>query len=251
MSSVSMQSSAGTDVRPAHPEISTHVFAGHIGAALAIGRAERAVNVGVFVAAALLLDFLLWLFVLLGWESVTIPADFAGTHQPQFAFPYSHGLLASAAWAVLAGVLALTLCARLRTRWRVATLVALAVLSHWVLDALVHRPELPLAGRGRGSPLVGLALWNNMPFALTLEASLVVAGLYLFISGTKIGRNKSIALVVLSGVVMAFTAIGMTMAPAPPSTAAMAGSSLVALAVVCALAYWLGTPALDGRFWRR
>src|SRR5262249_953901 len=151
--SVSMQSSAGTDVRPAHPEISTHVFAGHIGAALAIGRAERAVNVGVFVAAALLLDFLLWLFVLLGWESVTIPADFAGTHQPQFAFPYSHGLLASAAWAVLAGVLALTLCARLRTRWRVATLVVLAVLSHWVLDALVHRPELPLAGRGRGSPL--------------------------------------------------------------------------------------------------
>jgi hypothetical protein len=195
-------------------------------------------NVGVFVAAALLLDFLLWLFVLLGWESVAIPADFAATHQPEFAFPYSHGLVASAVWAVLAGVLALTLCARLRTRWRVATLVALAVLSHWLLDALVHRPELPLAGRG--SPLYGLALWNNMPFALTLEASVVVAGLYLFISGTKMGRNKSIALVVLSGVVMAFTAIGMTLAPAPPSAAAMAGSSLAALAVVCALAYWLG-----------
>ena len=48
------------------------MFAGHIGAALAIGRAERAVNVGVFVAAALLLDFLLWLFVLLGWESVAV-----------------------------------------------------------------------------------------------------------------------------------------------------------------------------------
>ena len=216
------------------------MFAGHIGAALAIGRAQRAVNVGVFVAAALLLDFLLWLFVLLGWESVAIPADFAATHQPEFIFPYSHGLLASAAWSVFAGALAVILCARLEGRWRVATLVAAAVLSHWVLDALVHRPELPLAGQG--SHLVGLALWNNMPFALTLEASLVAVGLYLFISGTRIGRHKSIALAVVSAVVMAVTAVGMTLAPAPPSAAAMAGSSLAALAVVCGLAYWLGTP---------
>jgi len=215
------------------------MFAGHIGAALAIGRAEREVNVGVFIAAALLLDFLLWLFVLLGWETVVIPADFAGGHQLEFAFPYSHGLLASVAWSALAGVLALILCSRLRTRWRVATLVAVAVWSHWALDALVHRPELPLAGAG--SRLVGFALWNNMPFALTLEASLVVAGLYLFVSGTRIARNKSIALVVLGGVVMAFTAVGMTMASPPPSAAAMAGSSLAALAVVCALAYWFGT----------
>jgi hypothetical protein len=220
------------------------MFAGHIGAALAIGRAEREVNVGVFIAAALLLDFLLWLFVLLGWETVVIPADFAGRHQPEFAFPYSHGLLASVAWSAVAGVLALILCSRLRTGWRVAALVAVAVWSHWALDALVHRPELPLAGAG--SHLVGLALWNNMPFALTLEASLVVVGLYLFIPGTRIGRNRSIALVILSGVVMAFTAVGMTMAPAPPSSAAMAGSSLTALAVVCVLAYWFGALPRQG-----
>jgi hypothetical protein len=216
------------------------MFAGHIGAALAFGRAERDVNVAVFIAAALLLDFLLWVFVLLGWESVAIPADFAGTHQPEFDFPYSHGLLASTVWSGLAGGLALILCSRLRTRWRVASLVAVAVFSHWVLDALVHRPELPVAERG--SYLIGLALWNNMPFALTLEAAVVVGGLYLFISGTRIGHIKSIALVVLSGVVMAFTAVGMTVAPAPPSAVVMAGSSLAALAAVCVLAYWFGTP---------
>ena len=39
------------------------MFAGHVGAALVIGRAERRVNVGVFIAAALLLDLLLWLFI--------------------------------------------------------------------------------------------------------------------------------------------------------------------------------------------
>jgi hypothetical protein len=73
------------------------VFAGHIGVALAAARADRRTHAGVFVGASLLLDVLLWLFVLPGWESVRIGADFATTHQPQFVFPYSHGLLAAAA----------------------------------------------------------------------------------------------------------------------------------------------------------
>jgi hypothetical protein len=85
------------------------LFAGHVGVALAIGRVERRVNVGIFVTAALLLDFVLWLFILLGWESVSIPDDFAATHQPRFVFPYSHGLLAAGGWSALGGALALWL----------------------------------------------------------------------------------------------------------------------------------------------
>jgi hypothetical protein len=68
------------------------MFAGHVGVALAIGRAERRINVGVFIASALFLDLVFWLFVLLGWEFVSIPANFSSTHQCDFIFPYSHGL---------------------------------------------------------------------------------------------------------------------------------------------------------------
>ena len=57
------------------------MLAGHIGTALAIGRAERCVNLVAIVFAALLLDSVLRLFVLLGWESITIPANFAAAHQ--------------------------------------------------------------------------------------------------------------------------------------------------------------------------
>lgn len=71
------------------------MFAGHVGIALAIGRRERRLNIGVFVAAALLLDFALWLFVLLDWETVRIPADFVATRQPEFVFPFTHGLTAA------------------------------------------------------------------------------------------------------------------------------------------------------------
>lgn len=215
------------------------MFAGHVGVAMALGRVERRVNLGVFVACALLLDFLLWLFILLGWESVSIPSDFAGTHQPDYVFPYSHGLLAAVVWATVAGMLAVPMYSRLeKAKWRIALLVAAAVFSHWPLDALVHRPELPLVN-GK-SVEVGLGLWNNMPFALAVEAAIVALGMYLYLPRSGLARGKSIALALLSLLILAFTMIGMTIAPPPPSAMAMAGSSLITLMVVCAAFAWLG-----------
>jgi hypothetical protein len=220
------------------------MFAGHVGVALAIGRAERRVNVGVFVAAALLLDLVLWAFVLLGWESVAIPADFAATHQAEFVFPYSHGLAASLAWSIAAGAAALFLYARLQTaRWRAAALLAAAVFSHWLLDALVHRPELPLLGTG--SPAVGLGLWNSLGVALAVEALLVIAGLWAFLVQGGLSRTRAIALASLAVAILAFTIAGMTIAPAPPTAGAMASSSLITLIVICVLCGWLGRPPRD------
>jgi len=212
-----------------------------MGAALAIGRAERRVNVGAFVAAGLLLDFVLWLFVLVGWESVLIPADFAATHQPAFVFPYSHGLVAALLWSLAAAAVALAACVELKQgKILAAALFAAAVFSHWVLDALVHVPELPLLGAN--STKVGLGLWQNMPVALAVEAGIVVAGLALFLSGCALPRTRKLGLAALCLLVLAFTMLGMTVAPAPPSAMAMAVSSLASIMVVCALAFWLGRP---------
>lgn len=214
------------------------MFAGHIGAALAIGRSAPRVNVGVFVIAALFLDTALWLFVLLGWESVVIPPTFSATHQPEFVFPLSHGLAASIAWSVLAGLLVLAASSRLGpSRLRAAMLVSAAVFSHWLLDALVHRPELPLAGAGSTS--VGLALWQNMPLALAVEAVVLLAGLALYLPGAALSRARKVWLAALCLLVLAFTVAGMTVAPPPPSAKAMASSSLVTIGVVCALVCWL------------
>ncbi len=215
------------------------MFAGHIGAALAIGRAERRINVGLFVVAALLLDVLLWLFVLAGWESVTIGADFAATHQPSFVFPWSHGLLASVGWAALAGAAVGALHpGRGLARWRAGALIAAAVFSHWLLDALVHVPELPLAGAG--SPKVGLGWWQHMPIALAAEAVFVVAGLCLYLPGAGLSRTRKRWLAALCLVLLVFTVAGMTIAPAPPSAMAMAASSLVTVLLVGAAACWIG-----------
>jgi hypothetical protein len=215
------------------------MFAGHLGAALAIGRADRRLNIGVFVSAALLLDVVLWLFVLVGWESVTILASLSSTHQPEFVFPYSHGLLAAIVWSVAAGAAVFIWYPRLKERkLRAAVLAGMAVFSHWLLDALVHVPELQLAGAG--SEKMGLGLWQHMPVALAAEAAILVAGLCLFLWGTGLSRTRQIWLTVLALLVLVFTVVGMTVAPAPPSARAMAASSLVTIVVVCALACWFG-----------
>jgi hypothetical protein len=208
---------------------------------MAIGRAERHVNLGAFVFAALFLDFVLWLFVLLGWESASIPVNFNITHQPEFVFAYSHGLLASIGWSALAGIATFLWYPRLNeAKLRAAAFVAAAVFSHWLLDALVHAPELPVTGAS--SPKVGLGLWHDMPVALAVEAFIAFAGLRLFVSGAGLSRAKNLWLSVLSVLFVSFTVAGMTIAPPPPSIAAMAASSLVTIIVVSALAFWLGIP---------
>lgn len=194
-------------------------------------------NVGWFVAAALLLDLLLWVFVLAGFESADIPSDYARTRQAEFHFPYSHGLLAALVWSGIAAAAVLSWHAE-PARVRIAALVALAVFSHWVLDVLVHRPEMPLAGAH--SPRIGLGLWgSSLPVALAVESLFVFTGLLLYLPRVTSSRSK-LWLAIASLVLLAFTIAGMTVAPAPPSAHAMAASSLVSLTAVCALFLWLG-----------
>jgi hypothetical protein len=222
------------------------MFAGHIGVALAAARVEPRINPGMFAAASLLLDFLLWLFIVFGWESVVIPPGFPQTHQPEFVFPYSHSLFASVVWSALAGAFVFLLSrSRVDERSHSAYLVAGVVFSHWLLDALVHRPELPAAGVT--SHQVGLGLWNNMPVALLVEAVLVLVGMLLFFRGCGLSRPRKIALALLSLLALVLTVAGMTVAPPPPSAIAMAGSSLGTIVVVCLLIGWLGRRGRERR----
>lgn len=209
------------------------MFAGHIGAAYAIGRIERRINVGTFVFFALFLDFLLWIFVLTGAESVSFPADFRRTHQPGFVFPYSHGLLGSLVWTLLTGVFALGAYRRHKAeRARVALLIAAAVFSHFLLDWLVHRPEMPVFGQH--SAMLGYGLYlRDLPLALGIEIAMLLGGLALFLFGSRLTRKRKIGQAVLALVIAAVTLAGMASdAPPPSSPYLMAGVNLVLIVLV-------------------
>jgi membrane-bound metal-dependent hydrolase YbcI (DUF457 family) len=208
------------------------MFAGHIGAAYAIGRIERRINVGTFVFFAMFLDFLLWIFVLTGAESVAFPADFGRTHQPDFDFPYSHGLFASVLWSALAGVFAFGAYWRFKAeRRRVALLIALAVFSHFVLDWLVHRPEMPVFGRH--SAMLGYGLYlRNFPLALGLEIAILAGGLLAFLWGSRLPRGRRIGQAVLALAIGLMTLGGLAGDATPPSPYVMAGASLALIVAI-------------------
>ena len=149
---------------------------GHVAVALGASRAASRVNVGWLVFAAFLSDFLLGIFAALGLEHAYAPEDYASRHYLLFDFPYSHGLLPLIVWAMLFGFLiSWAYKSQGKRIWLVAGLV---VLSHFVLDGLVHVAGLPVIGRD--SPKFGLGLWNHMPFELSVETLMAVIGMAIY-----------------------------------------------------------------------
>jgi len=199
------------------------MFIGHYAVAFAAKRAAPKVSLGVLVAATSLLDLLWAMFLLLGWEQVRIaPGNTALTPLAFAHFPLSHSLLAAAGWSVLCGLFYWS-----ATRYRTgAAVVALVALSHWYLDAVVHRPDLPLYP---GSALeLGLGLWNSIPASVLLEGAMFVGGVWLYAAATRatdaVGRYALLALVAF----MALAYVGNLLGPPPPSWRAVAAVGLAA-----------------------
>ncbi len=186
---------------------------GHAAVALGASRAAPRLNVGLLVFAAFLADFLLGIFAAFNLEQAHVPPDFAARHYLTFTFPYSHSLIALVLWAVILGALFSRVDKQHTSRafWIVAALV----LSHFVLDALVHVPELPLLAQN--GVKVGLGLWNYMPLELTLETLMALAGIALYwkLWGTTRVTRWGMAAFVLLVTGLTWTQLSMVSPPKP------------------------------------
>jgi hypothetical protein len=197
------------------------MFIGHYAVALAAKRLAPRTSLGTLFAAAQLLDLAWPVLVLAGVEEVRIaPGDTAFTPLEFVSYPISHSAAAVALWSALFGAVYLV-----RTRYRTGAWVTGAlVASHWLLDAVAHRPDLPL---WPGGPKVGLGLWGSVPATLALEAAAFAAGAWLYLSATiprdRVGRWALAALLGFLGATYAATAMG----PPPPSVPALAATSLL------------------------
>lgn len=207
------------------------MFIGHFALALGAKRAAPRASLGVLMAACQLPDLLWPVFLLLGWERVAIsPGDTAFTRLAFTHYPLSHSLAAVLAWAALAGA-----AYGVWTRDRAgAAAVSGLVLSHWVLDWVTHRPDLPLFP---GGPVAGLGLWNSVPATLLTESLLFAAGLAVYLRATR-PRNGAgrWALASLIGLLL-FIYVGDRAGQAPPSWQMVAYAAL-GLWLVPAWAAW-------------
>lgn len=201
-------------------------------------RAGRDVRLVWLYVAAMLLDILLWLLVLARVEAVRIPANLRTMADVRFDFPYSHGLLASVCWSAAAFPFGWWVVGRkAKGRMAAALVLAAAVFSHFVLDWLVHAPELPLAGRG--STLLGFHLLQNPPVALGVETAIAIAGVWVYLKTQSLGRRRKLALLIVMTLVAAMTVLGQLSHTAPPSSEAMAGSSLATIVTLGLFFWWV------------
>jgi hypothetical protein len=153
---------------------------GHYAVALAAKKAAPKTSLGTLLIAAQLPDLLFPLFILLGVEHVRIaPGITVVFPMDLYDYPLSHSLLAGLLWSAALA----SLYYAIRKEKRGATIVGLAVISHWILDFITHRPDLPL-GFGTGT-YVGLGLWNSLIGTLIVESALFIIGVFLYVRTTK------------------------------------------------------------------
>jgi hypothetical protein len=153
---------------------------GHLAIAFAAKPAAQKVPLWVLLLATEFLDLLTYGFYAFGFEDFGVShTDLAQgvTMIVPASIPWSHGLFMSVIWSLLAAMIAFLF---FRER-RASIIVGLTVFSHWVLDFIVHPPELPLLFRG--SPLVGLGLWTSGPGLIIsgiLEIGMLAGGIAIY-----------------------------------------------------------------------
>jgi hypothetical protein len=209
------------------------LFIGHFGVAFGAKRAARGVSLGTLFLAAQFIDLLWPVLLLLGIERVRIAPGITTVTPLDFEYyPISHSLVAVLGWAALVGGGHFLL----RRRRRAALVIAALVLSHWFLDLLVHRADLPLMPGT--SSLVGLGAWSSLPLTLAIEVPIFLLGVWLYARTTvaKNGRGSW----GLWGLVAFLLVIyaGNLLGDPPPSVAAIAWLGQLQWLLVL-WAYWL------------
>ena len=210
------------------------MFVGHYAAALAARAAEPRAPLWTYVLGCQAMDIVWGGLVALGVEKASVDPGLSGSALVLSHMPYSHSLPAAALWSVVVGA---ALTALLKLPKRAGLFIGLTVFSHWLLDLLVHRPDLPLLWSG---PKVGLGLWNHAVLEEAVEMGLLaMAGAAWAWRRGKEGRGWAGAPMFL-GFLLLLQMVPL-LSPLGGGPLSIGGSSLSAYLVTC-VAAWMVEP---------
>ena len=207
------------------------MFIGHYSASFAGRAAEKRLPLWLLFIAVQFIDVLWAIFVLLGVEKVRIVPGFTASNALDLYYmPYTHSLLGALGWSVVAYVFC-QLIPRLRGM-RTGLILAAAVFSHWILDLIVHRPDLALYDSvGK----MGFGLWNYRGAAFALEMAVLFAGAAVFYPAAA-HRKRLVGFVIF---LAAFQVFGTFFFPPPPSDHAAAETALFCYVLLALIAWWV------------
>jgi hypothetical protein len=208
------------------------MFIGHLALGLAAKRVTPRVSLAMLMLAAQWADSLWPILLGLGIEQVRIdPGNTAFTPLDFVSYPYSHSLAALVVWGIVVGAAYRGIAGGRKTFWVLAVLVV----SHWLLDYVTHGPDMPLYPAG---PRVGLGLWNSVPWTIAIETVMYAAGLWIYLRSTRardgIGRWGFLSLAATLMVIYAANVLG----PPPPSVTAIWIVAVAGATVLTLWAWW-------------
>jgi hypothetical protein len=200
------------------------VLAGHYSAAFLAKAAAPRTPLWLLALAVQLVDVGFAVFVLLGVERMSLDPSLPSNPLVLEHMPYTHSLLGTLVCAVFAGVATRSWLGDTAAGWA----VAVAVTSHWLLDVIVHRPDMTLLG---GPPKLGLGIWNHPAPALALELGLLLGSALACLRTGAIPASRRRGVFVLVGA-LAAVQLAMTLSPPALGPNGVAATLLVLVALV-------------------
>jgi hypothetical protein len=215
------------------------MFIGHFGIGLALKRADKTLSLGLLFIAVQLSDLIYGVTLLTGIEKVSIISGTNPLTSAQYTFfPYSHSLVATLILAGLVALIFLVVPFKIGlSKSRTALVMATAVMSHFVLDVIVHNPDIDLLGNGVYK--IGLGLWNYPIASYVVEALLLITGLWIYLKSTK-GKDFSgkYGLPILSVILLILNGVN-TFVLYPTNVENFAVTMLVVYITTIIIAFWL------------
>ena len=208
------------------------MFIGHYSASFVAKAIAPQVPLWLLLAAAQLVDIVWGILILVGVEHASLDPSLASNSLVLHDMPYTHSLVATLTWSVIAFLMAWK---ALRLAMGEALAVAAVVASHWFLDLIVHRPDLPLL---TGASKLGLGLWNFPQLAYGLEVSLLLVTLWLCVKAIPIRNDRRS---VWYGFAAALVAIQTmtSFGPIPPTLSAMVAAALALYLIIPFAGRWV------------
>ncbi len=161
------------------------MFIGHFGIGLAAKKIDKDPSLGTLFFASQFIDLIWPIFLLIGLENVKIdPGNTAFTPLNFIYYPFSHSFFSVLIWSILFGSIYILIKKNLKSSILLATLV----MSHWILDLITHRPDLPLIPWNDYK--VGFGLWNSIIFTMLFEGFIFFIGSFLYLKITKAENKK-------------------------------------------------------------
>jgi hypothetical protein len=209
------------------------MFIGHIAVAFAAKKAAPKTSLGTLLMSAQFVDLLFPLLFLFGIEHMRLdPGNTAVTPMDFYDYPISHSLLTGIGWAVAFGVIYYAI-----RKYKVgAYVVGLGIVSHWVLDFISHRADMPLAPGM--TTYLGLGLWNSVAGTIVVEGAFFAASVFLYLR-TTVAKDRIGTYALWSFVVfLVLLWIGNIFGPPPPDLDSFKYVGLSG-ALLIVWAYWI------------